>query len=162
MKICKACACEHQDRAEKCTECGGVLIDASEQVLDQEVVYQDLKKLTHCNSNEEANLLISLLNDAGLFGTITYEDTGSYLNIVHGRNFQGADVMVPSEDYEAASRVLAVFQYDPTNHSVEGELEAELIKYNKRKRLIGFVFIFAMFGGAFIALTMSMISNILY
>lgn len=68
--------------------------------------------LKNCNENMEAELLISILETAGIPAATKYPDSGSYLNIVHGRNFQGIDVYVQSEDWLVAKEIVEDFTYE--------------------------------------------------
>lgn len=138
MKICVNCGCEHEDRAIICSECEGKLIDSQDYHPEETIYdYQELTFLKNCESNDEANLLISLLNNEGITASIQYQQAGSYLNIVHGRSFQGADVMVPKEDLELAQSILRVFQYENKIHVPDDDLDHDMRKYLKRKHFIG-------------------------
>ncbi|MBN2794750.1 MAG: hypothetical protein JXR88_05045 [Clostridia bacterium] len=140
MKVCIKCGCEHEDFVSICSECQGELIDSQDDHPEEMVyIYQDLTLLKNCESNEEANLLISLLNNEGITASIQYQEAGSYLNIVHGRSFQGADVMVPKEDLALSQSILRVFQYDNASHIPDADLDQELKQYLKKKHFIGSV-----------------------
>lgn len=135
MKYCNKCQCEYEDFAQVCVDCGEVLV-VYEEKIDEANAVDDvdyLRVLKSCHSNEEANLLISLMNHEGIYTNIRYEGAGSYLNLLHGRSYQGVLVLVPSKQYDDAQEVLKDFDY--THHLSKEDFDSKPLrrfKWNKR------------------------------
>lgn len=116
MKYCHHCKCEHQDHVDICSECGQKL-EVKETFLEEsstsDVYYEKINQvfLAHASTNNEANLLISQLNTLGINAELRYEGAGSYLNIIHGNNFQGVNVYVSEENLEEARMIVSDFSY---------------------------------------------------
>ena len=146
MNWCEVCKCEYEDFVEVCADCGRPLVQI-EEILPKEVEYEyeDYKLLTYCSNNDEANLLASFLESYGIKTNIKYEGTGSYLNILHGFNFQGADLLVPTKDFDEAKKVLKEFKYSHNDCPDEYDGDA-LKKYNRKKKIIAYFVIFALVG----------------
>lgn len=155
MKYCNECKEEYEDFAKVCSDCGQAL---SNYEIIEEVhhpVPEPLNILKLCSSNEEANLLISLLDHHGIYSVIKYEGTGSYLNILHGRNYQGVYVLVQSSDYEDAQIVLNDFSY--SHQTVADEYESkETKKYSYKRKIISLYIIMHVLGGLMVSLFLRM------
>ena len=152
MKWCESCKCEYQDIVEKCSSCDGELSEYCEK--HEELEYQDLVHLTDCSNNEEANLLISFLEANDITAQIRYEGSGSYLNIIHGVNFQGAVLFVAKETLTEAKEVLENFDY-----SYEVDLEEyddkRTKKYFTKRRIVSSILALFFIGPLVFALVLS-------
>lgn len=136
MKWCETCQCEYEDFAEVCSDCNNTLISIDEP-RDIEVPYEfeDQVRLTNCSNNDEAHLLKSLLMSYGIQAAIQYDGTGSYLNILHGFNFQGANILVSEKNLEEAKEILRDFKY--SHEDCTEEYNSQLLKQHTfKKRLI--------------------------
>lgn len=141
MLWCEFCECEYEDYVEICVDCGQTLVQ-KENIPQEEAVYEDYQLLTTCNNNDEVKLLVSFLESYNIKTAIQYEGSGSYLNILHGFNYQGANILVPSKEINGAKEVLVEFKY---SHKVNtGEYESEvLIKYYRRRKIVAYLIMFA-------------------
>ncbi len=113
MKYCEKCRCEYEDFVEFCCDCNSPLVkydDRKEKVIKKDNIKFSL--LTNCSSNNEANMLISLLESYDIQSIHKYSGSGSYLNIIHGVNYQGVDIIVNNEQLVDAKTILDTFHYE--------------------------------------------------
>jgi len=150
MKWCEDCKCEFEDYVEICSDCGKALIQYEEELEEKmEYEYEDYVFLTKCSTNNEANLLLSLLESHGIIADLRYEGSGSYLNIVYGVNYQGVDVLVIPKNLDEAKNILNEFEYSYINPSDEYESKA-LKKYKRNKKIIAYFIILSLIGNLLI------------
>lgn len=150
MKWCEDCKCEFEDYVEICSDCGKALIQYEEELEGKiEYEYEDYVLLTKCSSNNEANLLLSLLKSHGIIANLRYEGSGSYLNILHGVNYQGVNVLVIPQNLDMAKDILNEFEYSYTELPDEYESNA-LKKYNRNKKFIAYFIILSFIGNLLI------------
>jgi len=142
MKWCEECKCEFEDFVEVCSDCGKFLILYEDGIEDKSYYeFEDFLLLTNCSNNNEANLLISLLESYGIKTNIRYEGSGSYLNILHSVNYQGVDVLVIPKYIDDAREILKEFKYSYTDSPDEYESKT-LKKHRRHKKFIAYFIIF--------------------
>lgn len=149
MKWCEKCQCEYEDFAENCSDCHNPLVTIDHPPKEElPYKHESFIKLVNCSDNDEAHLLKSLLMSYGIQVNIQYDGTGSYLNIIHGFNFQGANILVPKENLEEAQEILRDFKY--SHDDCYEEYNSELLKRHIfKRRLIA--------GGIILALTVQLL-----
>jgi type III secretory pathway lipoprotein EscJ len=148
MKYCNNCQCEYEDFVDDCSDCGRTLVKYDDRIEDT-IELEHFKLLTTCSTNNEANLLLSLLESYDIKATLQYEGSGSYLNILHGVNYQGVDVLVVPKDLDEAKEILNKFEYSYTDLPDEYESDA-LKKYKRNKKLIAYFIILSFIGNMLI------------
>jgi len=164
MKWCRNCECEFEDYVEVCSDCGQTLEtyepEGSEDKEGVILEYKHNVKLASCSNNEETNLLISVLASYNIEASVQYEGSGSYLNIIHGVNFQGSDVMVAVGDLEEAQKVLKTFSY---SHEIDEEdYEGKVLNsYSRKKRIVTWIIILLLILPLFIVTSMSIIERVI-
>jgi|GEM_PF-1943770 len=159
MKYCEKCQCEYEDFAVACADCGEELINyENKKEIDETKEEGDyLVVLKSCSSSEEANLLISLLTHEGIYTYTRHEGAGSYLTLLHGRSYQGVQVLVPSEELDRSLVVLNEFDY---THKVSKEdfNSKKLKRFKWNKRFVSLFILAAVFSGTIIPLIFRLIS----
>lgn len=93
---------------------------ASENKEDKLEINNDTIKtclLSNVQNVTHGDLLISLLEANGIYAMKSFQSSGSYLNILHGFNYQGVDIVVAEKDLVRAKEILEVYQ----NEAVEYE-----------------------------------------
>jgi len=141
MKWCDECKCEFEDFVEVCSDCGKFLVLHEVEIEEKTYYeYENFLFLTNCSSNNEANLLISLLESYGIKANLRYEGSGSYLNILYSVNYQGVDVLVIPEQIGDAREILKEFKYSYTDSPIEYEGEA-LNKHRRNKKFLAYFII---------------------
>jgi len=155
MKRCENCQMTYEDYAEKCSDCGETLIEAPDEGGQKDGPdYQDhieIRKVYTANSNEEADLILSLLSANGIPTEVRRKGMGSYLNISAGLNYLGTDIYVSEGDYDH-TRALLEAEPDLSEMNVEEpvavafdgddfDLEAETYQSRRSNRMRWLLFI---------------------
>ncbi len=141
MKWCNECKCEFEDFIEKCSDCGNLLVPREDMIEESYYENANFVFLKNCSTNNEGNLLISLLESSGIKANLRYEGSGSYLNILYSVNYQGVDVFVIPKQIDEARMILKNFKYSYTGSLDEYESKA-LSKHRRNKKFIAYFIIF--------------------
>lgn len=138
---CNRCESEYEDHVKICAECGEELTEVllKEETTEIEPVndkkdYQEFVKLINCKDKYEADIIMSLLEANNIQSMISYESSGSYLNITYGFNYQGVDVSVPTHQLDEAMEIMK----EPHEQDLEDDFELvhEGKNYEKDKRTL--------------------------
>jgi len=159
MKFCEKCQCEYEDFADICVDCGNELIKYEDRKVKEDTIEEVdyLEVLKSCSSNEEANLLVSLLTHEEIYTYIRYEGAGSYLNLLHGRSYQGVQVLVPSKEYDPALEVLRAFDY--THNLSKDDFDTDLLRrFRWNKRLVSLFVLVTVLAGILVPFIFRLIS----
>lgn len=84
----------------------------------------------------EADSIIALLESYNIEAYKQYDDTGSYLNITMGYNYQGINVFVPENYYDDAMKILHVEEIDNKNEDNDCVWKLADASYSKKKKAL--------------------------
>lgn len=85
------------------------------------------------------------------------DGSGSYINISMGQTIQAKRIFVKEEDYEKALKLIEPFITQENNDELDDEMEKEINKYDKIKKLMGLL----AFGLPIVAILLIIIASII-
>ena len=148
MPICPACKAEYREGFSTCADCGEALVDTLPDNPTEEWVSVEYTLLCSIADDINADILIAALKESEIPVFPKKRGAGSYLTIYMGMNAFGVDIYVPQDMTLRAQEILNGIL--PGNSDQESEpdeeLQAELTRAARNKRIKGWL-IFAVWGG---------------
>lgn len=111
---------------------------------DKKVNKEGFAVVANVADNIEFEMIKSLLNEEGIKILDKRSGSGSYLNVIHGFNYQGIDILVHESDYEKTADILIEFstaEFEGENIEENWEEEVKESSDKRRKWFFNLYFI---------------------